>query len=77
MELTPNLSGLSEPYPDLKEGDRVSVYLKSIQPERHKIKLIIIDKLPPDPTPAPPHYFFQGTHMDHWKYLPSDPYLWE
>ena len=46
IELAPNLSGLSERKTGLNEGDSVSVYIKSIIPERMKIKLNIIDKLP-------------------------------
>lgn len=37
IELTPNLSGLCEYREDLKPGDRVSVYIRSIQYDRHKI----------------------------------------
>ena len=72
VELTPNLSGLAEPYPGLKEGERVSVFIKSIQPERHKIKLAIIDRLPPDPSPSPLRYYFRGSHLPRWRYLPDD-----
>ncbi len=76
VELTPNLSGLAEPYPDLEEGDRVCVFLKSIQPDRHKIKLLVIDKLPPEPSIEAPRYFFHGKHLDEWRYLPGDQGLW-
>ena len=76
VELTPNLSGLAEPYPGLEEGNRVSVFLKSIQPDRHKIKLIVIDKLPSETEKTTPHYFFQGSHLENWRYLPNDPNLW-
>lgn len=76
VELTPNLSGLAEPWPELDEGERVSVYLKAIQPDRHKIKLLIIDRLPPEPVPPPPHYYFEGPHLESWRYLPNDPPLW-
>lgn len=72
IELTPNLSGLAEPFADLKEGDRVSVFIKSIQPDRHKIKLAIIDRLSPEPSQPPFHYFFRGSHLSHWRYLPDD-----
>ena len=37
VELTPNLSGLSEPRDGLREGERVCVYIKSIIPEKMKI----------------------------------------
>lgn len=68
VELTPNLSGLAEPYPDLEENQRVSVYLKAILPDRHKIKLLIIDRLPPDPAPAPLRYFHTEGRLEHWNY---------
>ena len=45
VELTPNLSGLSEYRDDVEIGSSVSVYIKSIIPEKMKIKLLIIDKL--------------------------------
>ena len=51
VELTPNLSGLAESREGLREGDRVSVYVKSILPDRMKLKLLIIDQLPPGRTP--------------------------
>lgn len=76
IELAPNLSGLAEPYPELREGDRVSVFLKSIQPERHKIKLSVIDRLPPQSLEPLPCYFFRGAYLEHWRYLPDDPDLY-
>lgn len=45
ISLTPNLSGLAEPVEGLSVGDAVSVYIKSIQPEKLKIKLCVIAKL--------------------------------
>ena len=72
IELFPNLSGLSEPYPGLREGDRVSVYLKAILPERMKIKLLVIDRLPPEPTPPPLRYYVAGGRLQRWRYAPED-----
>lgn len=46
VELMPNLSGLAERRGDLEEGQPVSVHIKSIIPERMKIKLTIIDRIP-------------------------------
>lgn len=43
IELTPNLAGLAEYNPDVKEGMSAAVYIKNIIPERKKIKLIIVD----------------------------------
>ena len=69
VELTPNLSGLAEPNFDLKPGDAVSVYIKSIIPERLKIKLVALRKLDPDSLPEKPlHYFRTAGHVAHWRY---------
>ena len=46
VELAPNLSGLTDRREDLHEGDAVSVTLRSIRPERMKIKLQVIEVLP-------------------------------
>ncbi len=71
VELFPNLSGLAEPREDLREGDRVSVFLKAILPERMKIKLLVIDRLPPEPGPSPLTYFITGGRLAHWRYAPE------
>lgn len=70
VELTPNLSGLAERREGLSEGDRVSVYIKAIVPERMKIKLLAIDKLPPAP-PDPLHYYVSQGGLEHWRYAPA------
>ena len=70
VELTPNLSGLAEPHPGFQEGDRVSVYLKALLPERMKIKLLVIDRLAPLPVPEPLHYFITGGRLEKWRYAP-------
>ena len=71
VELSPNLSGLAEPRGDLHEGDRVSVYIKAIFPERMKIKLLVIEKLPPE-GPQPLTYFLPPNgRMDCWHYAPE------
>lgn len=76
IELLPNLSGLAEPYPGLLEDERVSVFIKAIQPEKHKVKLLVIDRLPPDPAPQPLHYFVTEGRLEEWHYLPGDRGLW-
>jgi len=70
IELTPNLSGLCEPDPRVKEGDFVSVYIRAIQQDRHKIKLNILDVLP-QPLPQSLFYFKKQGHIDHWEYYPG------
>ena len=71
IELAPNLSGLAEPREGLAEGDRVAVHIKSILPERMKIKLSVVDPLPPLPRPEPIRYFVTGGHLDRWQYAPE------
>ncbi|MEG0764650.1 MAG: S1 RNA-binding domain-containing protein [Pseudoflavonifractor sp.] len=70
VELAPNLSGLAELRGDLREGDRVSVYIKAILPERMKIKLLVIDRLPKLDFPAPFRYFLKEGRLDAWRYAP-------
>ena len=72
IELTPNLSGLAECHEDLQPGDRVSVFLKSLRPERMKIKLHVIEKLPPAEGPAPLRYQITDGRLDRWVYSPPD-----
>ncbi|MCI2106316.1 MAG: S1 RNA-binding domain-containing protein [Intestinimonas sp.] len=71
VELFPNLSGLAENRPGLQEGDRVSVYLKSLNPEQMKVKLLIIERLPPDPSPPHWRYYVTGGRLSHWHYAPD------
>ena len=49
-------------------GQQASVYIKSLLPGKMKVKLIIVDAFDAPWTPAPPEYFFQGDHMDRWRY---------
>lgn len=71
VELTPNLSGLAELREGISEGDRVSVFVKAVLPQRLKCKLLILDKLPPAP-PLPCRYFLpQGGRMTRWDYAPA------
>lgn len=71
VELTPNLSGLAEPYPGLNTGDRVSVYIRSILPQSHKIKLNILEILLPLPEKVPPKFYITRGHLDSWEYYPG------
>lgn len=68
IELFPNLSGLSEPKDGLHEEDRVSVYIKSILPQRRKIKLRVLERLPRDETPPPLRYFRTEGMLEGWDY---------
>ena len=74
IELTPNLAGLAEYRDDVKPGQTAAVYIKSIIPEKMKIKLIIIDAYDAEQKSVPPRYFIDTervTHMDSWVYSPK------
>lgn len=71
IELSPNLAGLAEYSCDVHEGDSASVYIKSINPEKMKIKLSIVDSFPEKSEPKPVKYFYDGDHMDMWQYSPE------
>ncbi len=69
IELTPNLSGLAEPDGRFAPGDAVSVYIKSIQPDRRKVKLSVISTLSQvDLPPQPMRYFRTEGRLDCWQY---------
>ncbi len=70
VELSPNLSGLADTREPLVPGERVSVYIRSIRPERMKIKLQVIDRLPPEPLPLPVRYRITDGCLDRWVYSP-------
>ena len=70
IELTPNLAGLAERKEGVLPGQQASVFIKSILPERMKVKLVIIDTFHISETPSPLHYFFTGDHMDRFLYSP-------
>ncbi len=81
VELAPNLAGLAE----VRDCDRAvaeglvgrtaAVFIKSIIPERMKIKLVLIDAYRGEPVPAPRlHYYIHGDEVDHidrWLYSPA------
>lgn len=70
IELAPNLAGLADLRGDIRPGQHASVYIKSIVPERMKIKLAIVDVFDDVCPPPPVRYFFTGSHMDEWVYTP-------
>ena len=69
IELAPNLTGLAEPEGDLQDGDRVSVLLKAILPEKHKIKLHIVGRLPAQTELPPIRYYRQSGSVNGWSYF--------
>ncbi len=73
IELTPNLAGLAEYREDVRPGQTAAVYIKSIIPDKMKIKLIIIDTDDSTVDIAPLSYFIdpdEVTHIDSWQYSP-------
>lgn len=69
VELAPNLTGLAEKCDGVTENQRVSVYIKSIQPERKKIKLMVIGALEPDTEYIPFHYKTTRGNCAGWDYF--------
>ncbi len=73
IELTPNLAGLAEYKENVFEGQCAAVYIKSIIPDKMKIKLIIIDTENAPKNYEPLNYFIdvsKTTHIDSWSYSP-------
>lgn len=70
VELAPNLAGLAEPY-ETKVGETVSVYIKSIIPDKMKVKLIIIDSFKGGPVPKT-KYFYKKDHIDVFEFSPKN-----
>lgn len=73
VELKPNLAGLAEYRDGVDVGDTAAVYIKSILPDKMKVKLIIIDaqRVRRDETPLP--YFidpFVTDSVKAWRYSP-------
>lgn len=69
VELTANLTGLAEPREDVKIGQMASVYIKSIIPEKMKIKLIIIDNFDTEYKGAV-SYFYHEDKICDFEYSP-------
>lgn len=71
IELAPNLAGLAEAQEDLFVGQKVSVYIKSVIPEKMKIKLVIVERFKEEAKPSELTYFTDSGHMDFWQYSPE------
>ena len=81
VELAPNLAGLAElrdsnAFSYISEniiGRHAAVYIKSIIPDRMKIKLVLIDCGDITKTPADLKYYIDPSktkHIDRWRYSP-------
>ena len=75
IELTPNLAGLAEYRDNVYPGQTAAVYIKSIIPEKMKIKLILIDTDDEATKPPALSYFIDTNkvlHIDSWRYSPTE-----
>ena len=82
IELAPNLAGLAElrdDIPFLRDTDVIgrmaAVYIKSIIPERMKIKLVLVDSYKGELGTPTLDYFIDCnkiTHLDSWRYSPPE-----
>ncbi len=79
IELAPNLAGLAElkdgsPTDYCEVGQTCAVYIKSIVPERMKVKLVLID-VSSEESPKKNTKTFIDTdkvsHIDYWRYSPA------
>lgn len=68
IEIAPNLAGLAEPDKTLHAGQAVSVYIKSILPDKMKIKLVVVNKTLSQPMRFEPHYFVTRGRIRRWTY---------
>lgn len=80
VELAPNLAGLAEIREGTRDaslarvGESVAVYIKSMIPERMKIKLVLIDGYGGETPPCRLRYFVdceRVRHLDRWRYSPA------
>ena len=75
VELMPNLAGLAEYRDDVYIGQTVAVYIKSIIPDKMKVKLVIIDTESAEAYRPPLEYFYDTEeigHIDRWIYSPKN-----
>jgi len=72
IELAPNLAGLAEWREGLEPGRCVAVFIKSIIPEKMKIKLVAVDSCQCDNSYRKIEYYVQDEHIDYWKYSPEN-----
>lgn len=68
VELSPNLAGLAEVRPGVQVGDHCSVYIKSILPEKRKVKLVLIDAFRGEGVPVKTEYFIRSGSVRDFSY---------
>ena len=74
IELAPNLAGLAEYSEGITAGTEAAVYIKSMNPEKMKIKLVIVSALKEETKNKKIQYFIPETekHIDFWQYSPKE-----
>ena len=74
VELAPNLSGLAEYKEGVAVGQEVSVFIKSIIPEKMKVKLLIIDTIEQKKRKliSFDDYYIDGKRMNIFTYTPPE-----
>lgn len=70
VELAPNLAGLAEYVEGVEPGQSASVFIKSVNPEKMKIKLIIVSTDNARCENRKYEYFISSGHIDYWRYSP-------
>ena len=69
VELTPNLSGLSELKEGVEKGQTAAVYIKSIIDEKMKVKLVIVDFHSNESSQGKSfEYFIDSGNIEGWDY---------
>lgn len=69
VELTPNLSGLSELKEGVEQGQTVAVYIKNIIKEKMKVKLVVVDFHSNDGSLSKNFdYFINSGNINGWNY---------
>lgn len=72
VEIAPNLAGLAEYKTGTEVGNRVAVFIKSIIPEKMKLKLVLVDGGMHDVRLKEMKYFYNENHIDEWQYSPPN-----
>ncbi len=71
IELAPNLAGLAEWRDGIVPGQCAAVFIKSIIPEKMKIKLVTVDSYSCESANRKLTYFDDCDHIDYWRYSPE------
>lgn len=70
IELAPNLAGLAEIKEGVEVGDSVSVFIKSLIPDKMKVKLAIVDAYSQNCKPSPLKYYIKHGRLKKFRYSP-------